>query len=176
MTSTSARTKEMRLVETGGGLGALLHDHAREREIMERDLQKAYGERDTVRSAPYVDDVADARELVKMALESCGARTLSAASAAEGLRVLADRRPDVLLSDIGMPDEDGHEFLRRVRQLSPDQGGLIPAAVVTAYAAEGDRRSALGSGFQAFIAKPAHPAELVAIVAQLAARASEREH
>ena len=123
-----------------------------------------------------VDDDADARELVKMALESCGARTLSAASAAEGLRLLADRRPDILLSDIGMPDEDGHEFLRRVRQLSPDQGGLIPAAVVTAYAAEGDRRSALGSGFQAFIAKPAHPAELVAIVAQLAARESERAH
>jgi CheY-like chemotaxis protein len=92
------------------------------------------------------------------------------------LRVLTDRRPDVLLADIGMPDQDGYEFLRRVRQLPPDQGGLIPAAVVTAYAGEGDRRNALRSGFQAFIAKPAHAAELVATVAQLAARESERAH
>jgi PAS domain S-box-containing protein len=119
-----------------------------------------------------VDDDEDARELAQMALESRGARTLSAASAAEGLRVLADLLPDVLLTDIGMPDEDGYEFLRRVRQLSPEAGGLIPAAVVTAYAGEGNRRSALRSGFHAFIAKPAHPAELVATVAQLAARAA----
>jgi PAS domain S-box-containing protein len=123
-----------------------------------------------------VDDDADARELVRMALESRGARILSAASVGEGLRVLADRLPDVLLTDLGMPDQDGYEFLRRVRQLPPDEGGLIPAAVVTAYAGEGDRRSALRSGFQAFIAKPALPAELVATVAQLAARGSERAH
>jgi PAS domain S-box-containing protein len=123
-----------------------------------------------------VDDDVDACELVRMALESRGARILSAASAAEGLRVLADRLPDVLLTDIGMADLDGYEFLRRIRQLSPDQGGLIPAAVVTAYVGEGDRRSALRSGFQAFIAKPARPAELVATVAQLAARESELAH
>jgi CheY-like chemotaxis protein len=123
-----------------------------------------------------VDDDADARELVIIALESCGARTLVAASAAEGLRVLADRRPDVLVTDIAMPEQDGCEFLRRVRQLSPDEGGLTPAAALTACASEGDRRIALRSGFQAHIAKPAHPADLVAIVSRLAAREPERAH
>ena len=123
-----------------------------------------------------VDDDADARELVIIALESCGARTLVAASAAEGLRVLTDRRPDVLLTDIAMPEQDGCEFLRLVRQLSPDEGGLTPAAALTACASEGDRRIALRSGFQAHVAKPAHPADLVAIVSRLAAREPERAH
>jgi CheY-like chemotaxis protein/nitrogen-specific signal transduction histidine kinase len=123
-----------------------------------------------------VDDDADARELVIMALESCGARTLAAASAAEGLRVLADRRPDVLLTDIAMPEEDGCDFLRRVRQLPAGEGGQTPAAALTAYASESDRRHALRSGFQAHIAKPAHPAELVAIVARLASKEPERAH
>jgi CheY-like chemotaxis protein len=117
-----------------------------------------------------VDDEDDARELVILALESCGARTVTASSAAEALTVLAAERPDVLLSDIAMPEEDGWELLRRVRALPADQGGLIPAVALTAYASEGDRRTALRSGFQGHLAKPAHPADLVATVARLAAR------
>jgi PAS domain S-box-containing protein len=117
-----------------------------------------------------VDDEPDARSLVKHALESCGAVVWSAGSADEAIEVLADSRPDVILSDIGMPGEDGYAFLRRVRSLSPELGGATPAAALTAYARPSDRRLALMAGFQSHVVKPADPAELVTVVASLAGR------
>jgi PAS domain S-box-containing protein len=114
-----------------------------------------------------VDDEADARELVAMVLESCGARTIAVASAAEGLQAVMRENPDVLLADLAMPDEDGYELMRKVRALPPEQGGTTPAAALTAFASQDERLNVLRAGFQAHLAKPANPAELVATVAGL---------
>lgn len=108
-----------------------------------------------------VDDEMDAREVLGTMLRQSGAEVRAAASANEALGLLRWWRPDVLVSDIGMPDEDGYALLRRVRALSPEQGGLIPAIALTAYAGGQDRQRALESGFQAHLAKPVEPSTLV---------------
>ncbi|XHX75679.1 MAG: response regulator (plasmid) [Stenomitos frigidus ULC029] len=77
---------------------------------------------------------------------------------------------DILISDIGMPDEDGYALLHRVRALEPEHGGKIPAIALTAYARTQDRRAALLAGFQSHVAKPVEPAELIAVIANLAGR------
>jgi hypothetical protein len=84
------------------------------------------------------------------------------------VRSLESWRPDVLLSDIGMPGEDGYELIRRVRELPPDRGGRTPAAALTAFARGEDRRRALRAGFQMHLAKPVEIQELAAVVASLA--------
>ncbi|MDX6694185.1 MAG: hypothetical protein QOF02_1788 [Blastocatellia bacterium] len=117
-----------------------------------------------------VDDEADSLEFLNVSLAGCGAEVCAVTSAAEALAALAEFRPDVLISDIGMPHEDGYTLMRKVRALSPEQGGAIPAAAVTAYARAEDRMRALLAGFQSHIAKPIAPAELVALVASLAGR------
>jgi len=116
-----------------------------------------------------VDDEEDARELVTTILTRCGAEVVVAHSASEGLATLQRRRPDVLLSDIEMPDEDGYSLIRKVRSLSGERGGLVPAAALTAYASTHDRAKALAAGFDIHVPKPVHPAELVAVVASLRA-------
>jgi signal transduction histidine kinase/CheY-like chemotaxis protein len=116
-----------------------------------------------------VDDEQDARELVAAALAACGADVASASSAGEALEMLGRSRPHVLVSDIEMPEEDGYALLRKVRERSPDDGGLIPAAALTAYAGAEDRLRALLAGFQVHLPKPVQPAELAAVVASLAA-------
>ena len=78
----------------------------------------------------------------------------------------------MLLSDIGMPGEDGISLIRRVRALDPERGGKVPAAALTAYTQASDRERALSAGFQAFLAKPVDPRELAAAVARLAGRSS----
>jgi len=115
-----------------------------------------------------VDDNSDTRELVKAVLNRCGAEVRTSASAGEALAVLREWRPDVLLSDIGMPYEDGYELIRRVRALEASQGGRIPAAALTAYARDEDRGLTLAAGFQMHLIKPVNPAELIAAVACLA--------
>jgi PAS domain S-box-containing protein len=117
-----------------------------------------------------VDDDVDTLEAVRHLLEQAGARVSTAASASEAFHVLADEPPDVLLSDIGMPGEDGISLIRRVRGLDPARGGQVPAAALTAYTQPADRDLALGAGFQAFLAKPVDPRELAAAVARLAGR------
>jgi signal transduction histidine kinase/CheY-like chemotaxis protein len=119
-----------------------------------------------------VDDEADVRELITYILEACGTEVLAAASADEAIAALtrSSTAIDVLISDIGMPDEDGYTLLRRVRALKPENGGKIPAIALTAYARTEDRRTALLAGFQCHIAKPVEPAELIAVVANLAGR------
>ena len=117
-----------------------------------------------------VDDEPDARNLIRRVLEDCGARVFVAASAREGLELLRRERPDMLLSDIGMPGEDGYEFIRQVRQLRPDEGGRTPAAALTAFARAEDRTRALRAGYQTHVTKPVEPMELTAVVASLATR------
>ncbi|MEG5032960.1 PAS domain-containing protein [Microcoleus sp. AT3-D2] len=108
-----------------------------------------------------VDDDADARDLVVFLLEDCGASVTAVANAADALAVLAESVPDLLLSDIGMPDTDGYMLMRQVRALAPDQGGLVPAIALTAYAGEIDYQQALAAGFQRHIGKPLDPEKLV---------------
>ncbi len=115
-----------------------------------------------------VEDEKDTRELLVMALEGCGARVTSAVSVPEALAAFERAAPDVIVSDIGLPGEDGYSFIRKVR--ARNGGGRVPAAAVTAYAGAEDRRRALESGFQTHLAKPVDPSELVATVARLAGR------
>jgi signal transduction histidine kinase/ActR/RegA family two-component response regulator len=118
-----------------------------------------------------VDDQPDARELLAMVLERAGAVVATAASADAAVRLLRADPADVLVSDIGMPGEDGYEFLGRVRALPASEGGRVPAVALTAYATEEDRRRALAAGFEEHVAKPVEPSDLVAAVASLASRA-----
>ena len=117
-----------------------------------------------------VDDQPDARNLVARVLSDCGARVLSAGSAEEALALVESERPDVLVSDIGMPDVDGYELLRRVRALGAARGGKVPAIALTAFARSEDRTRALRAGFMVHVSKPVEPSELIASVASVAGR------
>jgi CheY-like chemotaxis protein len=117
-----------------------------------------------------VDDEADTRELLAAVLTSCGAQVIQAASAAQAFEQIELARPDVLVTDIGMPEEDGYSLLSRIRDLPPERGGAMPAAALTAYARAEDRVRALRSGFQMHVTKPVEPAELITVVANLAGR------
>jgi signal transduction histidine kinase len=100
-------------------------------------------------SVLVVDDDADARETIAVVLGQRGARVETAGSVQEALAAIDRARPDVLLSDIGMPGEDGYALIRRVRALPPERGGCVPAAALTAYAGAADRARVLAAGFQA---------------------------
>lgn len=114
-----------------------------------------------------VDDEPDARFLIKTVLESQGAEVVAVESTREALQALERLMPDALISDIGMPDEDGFALIRQVRARTAAQGGELPAAAVSAYVGEENRRQALAAGFQLHVAKPVDPEELVAVVRQL---------
>jgi signal transduction histidine kinase/CheY-like chemotaxis protein len=115
-----------------------------------------------------VDDAPDALELTRQVLASCGASVQAADGAVAALALLASERPDVLVSDIGMPEVDGYELVRRLRRFGAAGGGDIPAIALTAFTRQQDRDEALRAGFTAYLAKPVAPAELVATVAGLA--------
>jgi CheY-like chemotaxis protein len=115
-----------------------------------------------------VDDEHDARALIQTVLERQGAEVVAVGSAREALDALAARAPDVIVSDIGMPDEDGYALIRQVRARAKEQGGRTPAAAVSAYVGEDNRRRALAAGFQLHVAKPVDPEELIAVVKSLA--------
>jgi PAS domain S-box-containing protein len=117
-----------------------------------------------------VEDEPDTRELVKAVLGQLGAEVTLTTSATEALRAIDREPPDVLLSDIEMPDIDGYALMRTVRERPADKGGLVPAAALTAYARAEDRLRALRAGYQVHLAKPVEPAELAAVVASLAGR------
>ena len=114
-----------------------------------------------------VDDEADARDLIEMALSQYGAIVTTADSAAAALAEIDRGVPDVLLSDVGMPREDGYDLIRRLRSRPLERGGGIPAIAVTAYASAKDRESALASGYEAHVAKPFEPEALAQTVAAL---------
>jgi CheY-like chemotaxis protein len=116
------------------------------------------------------DDETDARFFLSTVLEECGANVTAVSSASEALAAVQELKPDVLVSDIGMPDEDGYSLIRKVRSLPPEQGGRIPAAALTAYARPEDRTRSLQAGFQIHLPKPVEPAELATVVASLAGR------
>lgn len=114
-----------------------------------------------------VDDDQDSQELLAFMLEQEGAEIQTASSAVEALNLIAQWQPDVLLSDIGMPQMDGYTLIRQIRNLPKEQGGEVPAIALTAYAAEADREIALSSGFQQHIAKPVDPVECIDAIIQL---------
>jgi PAS domain S-box-containing protein len=114
-----------------------------------------------------VDDDVDSREFVTFALEECGAVVTAVASVGEALAALALEQPDLLVSDIGMPEKDGYMLMREIRAMPPEQGGQIPAIALTAYAGESDCKQAVSAGFQRHLAKPVEPVELITMVATL---------
>ncbi|PTX93298.1 hypothetical protein DB345_16930 [Spartobacteria bacterium LR76] len=117
-----------------------------------------------------VDDDGDARELLRSILAQCGASVRTAGSASEALSQMDSRVPDVLVSDIGMPGQDGYGLIREVRMRPREKGGHVPALALTAFARSDDRRRAISAGFHMHLAKPVEPAELVTVVASLARR------
>lgn len=117
-----------------------------------------------------VDDERDTREMLGMLLRRCGVEVTLAASAAEALRSIEAERPDVLVSDIGMPGEDGYSLLEKLRKLPREAGGTLPAVALTAYARSEDRTRALLAGFNNHVAKPVEPLELLAVIASLSWR------
>ena len=119
-----------------------------------------------------VDDARDSREIAAELLRRCGADTTVAGSVEEALGLVAGERPDLVLADIEMPEQDGYELLKRIRSLPSAAGGSTPVAAVTAYASEQDRAKALASGFTTHISKPFDPMGLVALAARYARKAS----
>jgi CheY-like chemotaxis protein len=115
-----------------------------------------------------IDDDIDARELIGTLLAQADADVRTAESSSSGLKIVDEWIPNVVLCDIGMPDEDGYTFIRRLRERPAEEGGLVPAAALTAYARTEDRLQILSSGFQMHLPKPVQPAELLAGVVALA--------
>ena len=121
-----------------------------------------------------VDDDADARNLLTLLLERCHAKVTTANSVAEALERFEEAKPDVLVSDIEMPGEDGYSCIRKIRAKEEKLNGRIPAAALTAHASITDRMRALSAGFDIHLPKPVEPAEFVAVIASLASRISKR--
>jgi CheY-like chemotaxis protein len=120
-----------------------------------------------------VDDEEDVLDLVRTVLSEQGADVHVATSAREALEHFADVRPDVIVSDIGMPETDGLSFIRKIRSLPPEQGGRTPAVALTAYARREDGQRAFAAGYQMHVPKPAEPAQLATVVANLGGRSLE---
>jgi signal transduction histidine kinase/ActR/RegA family two-component response regulator len=125
--------------------------------------------------ALFVDDEADARELIAMMLAHGGAEVRTAVSATEALAACDEWRPDVLISDIGMPGEDGYTLIKKLRARESERGGHIPAIALTAYGRREDCLRALSVGYERHIPKPVEPDELLTVVASLANRTGKNE-
>ena len=117
-----------------------------------------------------VEDDEDSRKLLSVMLRQHGAEVTSASRAAEAFRLFNEKLPDVLVSDIGMPEQDGYELMRRIRDLPVEKGGLIPALALTGYATRKDHDLSLSAGYHRHIAKPIEQEELVAAIASLVGR------
>ena len=114
-----------------------------------------------------VDDDIDSRDFLAFALEASGAEIASASSATEALNILPTFNPMVLVSDIGMPDQDGYSLMRQIRELPYEKGGAVPAIALTAYAGDADKKAALAAGFQTHLPKPVAPDDIVNAVSEL---------
>jgi CheY-like chemotaxis protein len=117
-----------------------------------------------------VEDEADTRSLLRETLERCGAEVQEAGSVATALARIREWRPEVVVSDIGMPGEDGYELVRRLREWDTRSGMTTPAVALTAYARGIDREQALEAGYQVHLAKPVDPLRLALVVAELVGR------
>jgi len=122
-----------------------------------------------------VDDEADTRDYLITVLKESGAQVTGVASVRQAISEIGQLLPDILMTDIGMPGEDGYALIRQVRALAPEQGGLIPAVAVTAYASEEDAKRAIAAGFQVHLPKPVESSQLVAVLARLAGRIEETD-
>lgn len=120
--------------------------------------------------ALVVDDEADSLAMLTTLLMRHGVTVKACHSAADALVELPRFQPDVLISDISLPETDGYELIRSVRALPPQQGGQVPAVALTAYAGAPDRVRAFSSGYQAHVAKPVEPVELTLVIATLTGR------
>jgi CheY-like chemotaxis protein/anti-sigma regulatory factor (Ser/Thr protein kinase) len=120
-----------------------------------------------------VDDEQDARDMLRTAISKAGGIVEAAGSAQEALARVADFRPDVLVSDIGMPDEDGYSLMKRIRALDREQGGNVPSIALTAYTRSEERTRALAVGFTTHICKPVNPTDLLALIDSLATRQTQ---
>ncbi|QKQ77912.1 response regulator [Nostoc sp. TCL240-02] len=114
-----------------------------------------------------VDDDTDSRDFIAFVLEQDGAFVIAVSSAYEALQTLALVKPDVLVSDISMPEMDGYMLIHQVRTLTPEQGGQIPAIALTAFARNDDQQEALTAGFQMHLSKPVNPEELIAVITRI---------
>ncbi|MBV9959753.1 MAG: response regulator, partial [Acidobacteria bacterium] len=114
-----------------------------------------------------VDDEPDTLEIMKAMLERCAAQVTTAPSVSEALRALEELWPDVLVSDIGMPVEDGYDLIRKVRRMELARGARLPAIALTAYTREEDRTRSLAEGYQEYLPKPVDPFELIQMIARL---------
>ncbi|HEY0404377.1 MAG TPA: ATP-binding protein, partial [Pyrinomonadaceae bacterium] len=117
-----------------------------------------------------VEDEADTRAMIEMILEGRGALVWAVASGSEALRAIEEWRPEVLVSDIGMPDMDGYQLMERVRAMEASDGQTLPAMALTAYARDEDRERSIEAGYQSHMVKPVEPSDLIRAVAQLAAQ------
>jgi CheY-like chemotaxis protein len=162
----STFTIKMPLLGTTDASVLLRQRHPR---VADRLADIVLGRLDRIRVL-LVDDEPSANEAVQTLLDSCGAEVRVAGSAAQALQMLDVWKPDVLISDIAMPEEDGYILIKKIRARSAEQSGDLPAAALTAYATTEDRVSILAAGFQMYLSKPADPGELIAVVASLAAR------
>jgi CheY-like chemotaxis protein len=117
-----------------------------------------------------IDDNEDNLFLASFILEEYGVEVLTAASSCEGFEIFTQTKPDIIISDITMPGEDGYSLMRRIRNLEPELGGEVPAIALTASARNEDRTSSFEAGFQMHVPKPIEPDELVKIVTALAKR------
>jgi CheY-like chemotaxis protein len=120
-----------------------------------------------------VDDEHDTREILSVMLTRYGAEIRTAGSAAEAMNVFGQWLPDVLVSDIGMPEEDGYALIKKIRALPPENGADVPAIALTAFASAHDKKIALAAGFQRHIAKPVEPVALAKNVALILGRSDE---
>jgi CheY-like chemotaxis protein/two-component sensor histidine kinase len=146
----------------------------RQREIERRNTVVAVRKLDDI-NVLLVEDDEDSRNLFGVMLMHQGAEVTSTSSATEALAALElaahqQNLPDVIVSDVGMAEQDGYELMRKVRALTAEQGGLTPALALTGYATRRDRERAFSAGFQLHLAKPVEPAELVAAIASLIPR------
>lgn len=135
-------------------------------EPMEQVVRKLDGVR-----VLLVEDDSDTRQVIELMLLHAGARVSVADTAFRGMELLQSDQPHLIISDIGMPNLDGYEFMRRVRSLPPNQGGLTPSLALTAFARSEDRQRALATGFHLHLAKPVEPIELIAACISLLADA-----
>ena len=122
-----------------------------------------------------VDDSADGRTLTSVVLTQAGAIVKTAASAREALQMLDVERPDALVSEIGLPGEDGYQLIRQIRQYEAEHGGFLPAVALTGYARAVDRVRILAAGFQAHVTKPAEPGDLTTAIATITHRLRDSE-